>query len=249
MDFSALCLTGSLLMIAMGCQKIDQRHPQADTHTQINTKEESKKIQSDGATPISSNPPFPDNASIEDQMEFQILYPLSPPEKFRERLLMDKSKFRKMTTSCYSSSLKPIFGDKPPSVLGLLRVSFELEPKVYLLTLLCGRGRAANSFVFFLFTEQEGIQPEALEVDVASVNQLGMLSLTKETQVFYSDVSYNPENKELSLRLGCHFNDGYIASRTVYRYDNRQLHLVEYWQDDSTNDKCLRQPILKQYYP
>lgn len=167
---------------------------------------------------------------------------------------MDKSKFRKMAYSCYSSFLKKaisdkFLSDKPPSILGLLHVSFELEPKVYLLTLLCGRGRGANDFGFFLFTEQQGIQPEALEVDVALVNQLGVLNFTRETSIFHKGISYNPENKELSLSLNCHFNDGHIASRTVYKYENKQLHVIEYWQDDPTNDRCLRKPILKQYFP
>jgi hypothetical protein len=182
----------------------------------------------------------------EDMIEQWLHKPLHKYNKALNQILFrEKSKFGKMATACH-----PTLGDKAKYfVHGELRLVTQLEPDLYLLQLTCGHGRGANHYSWFIYSYQTGIQPDALNLQMIFMNKLGVISSTDETSLFVREYSFDSLKKEITISLPCHFADGLQASRTVYKYEDRKMKLVEYWQDEIYNEKCTRKRKLKWLYP
>jgi hypothetical protein len=181
----------------------------------------------------------------EDMIEKWLRKPLYKYDNnFDQLLLKEKAKFGKMATACH-----PTLGDKAKYLVqGELRLVTQLEPDLYLLQLTCGHGRGANHYSWFIYSYQTGIQPDVLNLQMIFMNKLGVISSTTETSVFVREYSFDSLKKEITVSVPCHFADGLQSSRTVYKYEDSKMKLVEYWQDEIYNEKCTRKPKLKQLY-
>jgi hypothetical protein len=243
MKLSNICLLAVLISTNLSCHvnaKMGEAKPISEPSI---TKQIDKKI---------NRPAFPVDAPIEEQMEYKLRYPLyryenAKEEEFDKDLLKEKSKFRKMATACFperftaSDTRIPIFGEfaKP----------LQLEPNLYLLFLICGRGRGASRYSWFIYRPQTGIQADGIKFRNILVDASGSISTNEESFISVRGFDYNQAKKEITITVPCHRGDGLIASRKVYRYENAQIALVEYWQDSASNSKCTQKPQLKQYYP
>jgi hypothetical protein len=188
------------------------------------------------------------NSPTEDAIEHWLRQPSHKyKNNFSESLLHEKSKFHKMASACFekqasgSNSRIPIHGEISPPL--------QLETNVYLIQLTCAYGRGANVFSWFIYQPQQGIQTDALKLSTVSVNESGKSVIKESTSIFIRNSIYDAAKKEMVISVPCHQADGHIASRTIYKYKNRNFVLAEYWQDDTKNRACLQNPKLRRFYP
>jgi hypothetical protein len=182
----------------------------------------------------------------EDMIEKWLRKPLYKYEKeFDQTLLKEKTKFGKMAAACYNN----VSSDAKRLIHGELKPIMQLESDIYLIELTCSHGRGANRYSWFIYRSQTGIQSDALKLPIMLSNNLGVISTREETFVFARDHSFDVFKKEITITVPCHFADGHQASRTVYKYENGNIKLVEYWQNEIYDKKCTQIPRLKQLYP
>jgi hypothetical protein len=182
----------------------------------------------------------------EDMIEKWLRKPLYKYEKnFNQIFLKERTKFSKMATACYEN----VSSDAKRFIHGELSPIMQLEPDMYLIELTCSHGRGANRYSWFIYRSQTGIQSDALKLRTMVINDFGVISTREETAIFAREHSFNALKKEITISVPCHFADGHQASRTVYKYEDGNMKLIEYWQDEIYNKKCTQRSKLKQLYP
>jgi hypothetical protein len=237
------CLSILLVGLVSGCQNITTIANEELDNTAIVTPNKQAQTSNRDQALLTENVRGKEK---EDIIEQWLHKPLDKYDKgLNQTLLREKSKFGKMATACH-----PTLGDRAKYfVQGELSLVTQLEPDLYLLQLTCGHGRGANHYSWFIYSYQTGIQPDALKLQMISMNKFGAISSTEETSVFAREYSFDSLKKEITISIPCHFADGLQASRVVYKYEDSKMKLIEYWQDEIYNEKCTQKPKLKQLYP
>lgn len=203
---------------------------------------------------------YPRNAPIEDVMEYVLQYGSPKFGNLRDSLLKEKFKFRQMASACLTlpkhengklSVLNyPMPEDgKVNTLTPEFLAPIQLEPGVYLIRLRCGRGIIINSYSLFTYTEQEGVNFDALKLAVGAISKSGKFYTYETTEMLIDGFSYDANTRKLQVSLPCNASAGTINSRAIYKYESKNLSLLEYWQDDPKNDRCIQKPHLRQFYP
>lgn len=205
---------------------------------------------------------YPRNAPVEDVMEYVLRYGSPEFGSLRDSVLKEKPKFRQMASACLTvgrhENGKFTVINYPMPKDGRVRAllpeflsPIQLEPGVYLIRLRCLPGVVMNTYSFFIYTDQKGINPNALKLPTGLVTKAGKFNTYESTKILAppSGFSYDSNRRELQVTLFCRAATGSMDSRTIYKYENKNLSLLEYWQDDPKNDGCIQEPHLRQFYP
>lgn len=211
--------------------------------------------------------PGPSYLSIEDWMKKRLSRLKNSKEEYvnpeenriiREKLLKKDPKFRRIAASCDPYGL-----DQAYTPFDVFPLRHPIEPGIYLIALQCtSGGRSANSYRLFTYTDGQGINPKPLELTVVSTKEIrvvknglptfhytGELKFEDTIDLSSKGLGYDTEGKELLLTTGCNQADGRMYTLTKYRYVQRKFVLSEFWHDDLSNTRCIREKRLKKLYP
>lgn len=179
---------------------------------------------------------YPRNAPVEDVMEYVLRYGSPDFGKLRDSILKEKPKFRRMVSACLtlpkSENGKIVVSNYPipkDGKVDLLSFGFmppiQVEPDLYLLRLRCGRGIIIHSYSLFTYSEQEGINADALKLSVGTISESGEFYTYKTTEMLIDGFSYDANTRKLQVSLPCNASAGTIDSQTIYKYENKNLSL------------------------
>ncbi|MGI0484618.1 hypothetical protein ACN4EK_04215 [Pantanalinema rosaneae CENA516] len=250
-----VCAIGLGITLLWGCQNTERHNLPANPTTSVFPQTQ-KTILTYG----DYLEQYPRNAPVENVMEYVLRYGSPEFGSLRDSVLKEKPKFRRMASACLTLpklengkvnvSNYPMPKDGKVDLLAFeFMPPIQVEPGVYLLRLRCGRGIIINSYSLFIYTEQEGIDTDALKLSVGAISKSGEFYTYRTTETLMYRLFYDANTQKLQVSLPCNASAGTIASRTVYKYENKHLSLVEYWQDNPKNDRCIQKPHLRQFYP
>lgn len=167
-------------------------------------------------------------------------------EIFRE-IMSEKNNLVQMASECYPGQTLQYL--KRISIQGSFLKPIQISSRHYLIPLTCSWGRGSNGYVVFTYKSNSGLERKPLLLDIASIDKLGRVSIEKSGLISARYIDFDAQKKELLVRINCHYTDGQIASKSIYKFHDGSPILLEYWRDDLKNYKCLNSTNFQKAYP